>query len=101
MNFPEQPLPGAKKGGGVTTVEQENVQHTLHVMDQTGDTRTTWDPANQVEVEAAAKLFKRLKKRGYLAYTVDPTGSKGDVIQGDVLPEGAVAVIMSPQMQGG
>lgn len=92
----------------MTTIAQERtedapqeVQHTLHVLDHTGDTRTTWDPANEVEVEAVKKLFKRLKKRGYLAYTVDPSGSKGEVIQGDELPVEAAAVIMSPQMQGG
>lgn len=91
----------------MTTAMQESVenaqeaQHTLHVMDQTGDTRTTWDPANEAEVEAVRKLFKRLKKRGYLAYTVDPSGSKGEVVQGDELPVEAAAVIMSPQMQGG
>ena len=84
----------------MTTAQQE-VQHTLHVMDSTGDTRTTWDPANEVEAAAARKLFKRLKKNGYLAYTVDPGGSTGEVIRGDKLPENAVAVVMSPQMQGG
>lgn len=81
---------------------QDDAQHTLHVMDATGDTRTTWDPSNEVEVEAAQKLFKRLKKNGYLAYTVNGAdGSRGEVIQGDKLPTDARAVIMAPQMQGG
>lgn len=79
----------------------QDAQHTLHVMDSTGDTRTTWDPSNEVEVEAVRKLFKRLKKNGYLAYTVGGDGSKGEVIQGDEIPVEAAAVIMSPQMVGG
>lgn len=83
-------------------VEKDVRQHTLHVMDATGDTRTTWDPENEDEVKAVKKLFKRLKGLGFLAYSVDPSdGSKGEVIQGNKLPEDATAIIMSPQMQGG
>lgn len=80
----------------------QEAQHTLRVMDRNGDTRTTWDPAVEVEVEAAQKLWKRLKKNGYLAYSVDPSdGSKGEVLQGDEFPSQVQAIIMAPQMQGG
>jgi hypothetical protein len=95
------------KGDGVTTIVQESTesitqeaQHTLHVLDQTGDTRTTWDPEVEEEVDAARLVFAGLKAKGYLAYSVDPSdGSKGEVIR--EFDPAAQAIIMSPQMQGG
>ena len=74
-------------------------EHLLHVLDHTGDTRTTWDPDKQVEVDAAKKTFKELKKKGYLAYTVGENGEKGEVIQ--QFDPTAGMIIMSPQYAGG
>jgi hypothetical protein len=73
--------------------------HTLHVLDQTGDTRTIWNTENQAEVDAAKETFKRLKKKGYLAYTVDESGERGEVIT-EFDPE-AGRIIMAPQLVGG
>jgi hypothetical protein len=72
---------------------------TLHVMDRSGDTRTTWDKTVPAEVEAAKAMFDSAKGNGYLAYTVEQGGGKGEVIR-DFDPN-AEAIIMSPQTVGG
>ena len=73
--------------------------HTLHIMDGTGDTRLTWDPANEFEVSEARKAFDSHKSKGYLAYKVQGDGSQGEVIR-DFDPENR-AMIMTPQHVGG
>lgn len=71
----------------------------LQVLDHTGDSRQTWNPESQIEVDAAKKTFEKLKKRGYLAYTVEEDGSRGEVIR-DFDPT-AGKIIMAPQLVGG
>lgn len=68
-------------------------------LDQTGDTKTTWDPNVVAEVEEARRTFNNLKSKGYAAHKVEGDGSKGEVIR-DFDPT-AKAIIMSPQMAGG
>lgn len=74
-------------------------EHTLHVLDHTGDTRTLWNPENQAEVDAAKETFTRLKKKGYLAYSVDESGERGEVIR--EFDPTAGRIIMAPQLVGG
>lgn len=74
-------------------------QGTLHVLDHTGDTRTIWNPENQDEVDAAKATFAKLKKKNYLAYTVNEKGDKGEVIR--EFDPTAGRIIMSPQLVGG
>ena len=72
----------------------------LHVMDHTGDTRLMWDKGNDDEVSTAREMFRKLKAKGFLAYTV--RGKKGE--KGEVLREfdpSAERIIMSPQLVGG
>jgi hypothetical protein len=71
----------------------------LHVMDRSGDTKVMWSADNPVEVEAAQATFKRLKKQGYLAYTVRDDGEKGEVIS--EFDKRAGRIIMAPQLVGG
>lgn len=71
----------------------------LHVLDHTGDTKLIWDRKNEDEVEAAKEMFKKLRKKGYLAYTVTKDGSKGEVIK-DFDPD-AEKIILSPPIAGG
>lgn len=72
----------------------------MHVLDRTGDTRTIWDPNVKEEVKAAKDQFDALKKKGYLAYRVNPDdGSKGQVMR-EFDPK-AGKIIMQPQMVGG
>lgn len=72
---------------------------TLHVMDDTGDTRTMWNPEVEAEVDAARAQFDALKAKGYLAYTVDNGGEKGEVI--NTFDKTLGAIIMIPQVVGG
>lgn len=71
----------------------------LCVMDQTGDTKTIWDPANTEEVAAARSTFDRLRGKGYIAYRVAESGKKGEVMS--AFDPQAGKVIMAPPMAGG
>jgi len=85
------------EGDAVTaTIEEKS---TLHVMDRTGDTKVMWSADNPDEVEVAQATFDKLKKKGFLAYTVRDDGSKGEVIR--KFDKTAGRIIMSPQMVGG
>jgi hypothetical protein len=53
-------------------------KNSLAVMDATGDTKTLWDPKNKDEVEIARETFDRFKKKGYLIYSTDKEGAKGE-----------------------
>jgi hypothetical protein len=54
--------------------------HEIAVMDQTGDTKTIWNPSVEAEVDAARATFNSLKKKGYLFYHVDKEGEKSTVM---------------------
>ena len=83
------------------TIAEETQTGTLHIMDETGDTRLMWDPRNQDEIDIAKAAFKKAKDKGMIAYTVDPdTGEKtGTVIR--EFDEKAGKIIMAPQLVGG
>lgn len=53
----------------------------LAIVDTTGDTKVLWDKTKQAEVDNAKKMFNRLKKQGYIAYTVKDNGERGEIIQ--------------------
>lgn len=72
---------------------------TLHVMDHTGDTKMQWSPDNPDEVKVAKDTFDKLRKKGYLAYTVRNDGEKGEVIR--EFDKTAGRIIMAPQLVGG
>ena len=73
--------------------------HTLQVLDHTGDTRTTWNPENQAEIDAAKATFNKLvKEKKYLAYKVTNNGNKGEQIREFDLPPGRSSF---PQLVGG
>ena len=71
----------------------------LAVMDQTGDTKITWDSRNADEVAAARKTFDDLKAKGFTAYSVDDEGGKHEVLH--KFDPSARKIIMSPRMVGG
>ena len=64
-----------------------------------GDTRLTWDPDEEAEVEAARDTFDTLKKKGYFAYKVKKSGDKGKVAT--KFDPDAEKIIMALPMQGG
>ena len=75
-------------------------KHVLSITDATGDTRIMWDPRDADEVATARKAFDEAKKKGMLAYSVDPTdGSKGEVIR--AFDPQAGKIIMARQTVGG
>ena len=69
------------------------------IMDGTGDTKVIWDSKNEVEVEVARATFKKLRKKGYLAYTVNKDGTTGEVIT-EFDPD-AEKIILAPPVAGG
>ena len=71
----------------------------LCVIDQTGDTKTIWNPDNQDEVDAAKAIFDALKKKNYIAYSVSANGKKNDIIR-SFDPE-LGKIIMIPPVIGG
>lgn len=80
-------------------IDGQHRVNTLHVMDHTGDSRFMWDVTKAEETKAAEKQFKELKKKGYLAYTTDEKGERGQVIR--EFDPNAGAIIMVPQLVGG
>lgn len=71
----------------------------LSILDRTGDTKIIWDSAQEAEVDAARATFDDLKRKGYLAYTVNKKGDKGEVIK--KFDPDAEKIIMSPALVGG
>jgi len=74
-------------------------EHVLQVIDINGDTKTIWDPNNPDETEVAKDTFKKLKKKGYLAYQVDREGGQASIM--DEFDPAAGKVIMRPPIAGG
>lgn len=75
------------------------VKHELCVLDETGDTRLIWEEGNQVEIDAAKRMFDDLRKKGYVAYSVNKKGDKGEVIT--EFDPSLEKLILAPQMRGG
>lgn len=71
----------------------------LCVLDQTGDTKLMWNSDNKDEVDAAKEMFDKLKKKGYLAFSVKANGDKGEAIT--KFDADAEKIIMAPPAVGG
>lgn len=71
----------------------------LIILDHTGDTKLIWDPEKAEEVEHARETFSKLKKKGYLAYSVNRKGDKGEVLK-EFDPD-AEKMILAPATVGG
>lgn len=71
----------------------------MAVLDLTGDSKTIWNPNNDAEVEVAHNTFNTLKAKGYIAYRVNASGDKGEIMtEFDPLAE---KMIMAPALRGG
>lgn len=75
------------------------VRREICVMNESGDTRLSWDEDNEVEVAAARKMFDDLKAKGYVGYAMDKKGEKGEVIRS--FDPSLEKIVMAPQMRGG
>ena len=83
-----------------TTTETKSTTGELAIMDRTGDTKILWDRTKPEEVENARASFDRLRRSGYLAYTVTgKDGSRGEMIT--EFDPNAERIILSPPMVGG
>ena len=74
-------------------------KHEMAVMDGTGDSKIMWSEDSQDEIDAARATFDSLRKKGYLAYSVNKKGDKAEVL--DRFDPSAEKIIMSPQLKGG
>lgn len=78
----------------------EDEAHVLVILDRDGDTRITWDPDNEDDVENAREVFNRLvTEKKYQAFSVVEGGEKGELVR-EFDPE-AEKLIMSPALVGG
>lgn len=81
-------------------VEMQHPQtHVMAIMDHTGDTKIMWDMSKKAEVKHAEDTFKKLKKKGYIAYSVKKNGDPGDVLHS--FDPKIEKMIMSPPVVGG
>ena len=71
----------------------------LQIMDTTGDTKLIWNASNQAEVDAAKDMFKSLKKKKYIAYSVGDDGKKDEIIH--EFDPNLEKIIMIPPIVGG
>lgn len=72
----------------------------FQVMGLSGDRKQMWDPNQADEVDDARRSFSNLRKKGFLAYKVNPKdGSKGEQIT--EFDPAMGAVIFTPPMVGG
>lgn len=83
--------------GAVEMVHPDS--HVMAIMDLSGDTKVIWDMSRKKEVKHAEDTFNKLKKKGYLAYTVKGNGDKGEVMH--TFDPKAEKIIMAPRVVGG
>lgn len=50
-------------------------------LDETGDSKITWNPENEDQVDAAEAQFDVLLKKGYKAFRVGKDGGQGKQIK--------------------
>lgn len=71
----------------------------IAVMDHTGDTKHVWNPQNTAEVDAARETFTKLRKSGYICFSVGPDGEKKEQV--NEFNPNMGKMIMSPALVGG
>lgn len=74
-------------------------RHELAVMDGTGDTKTIWDPNNEVEVETARDMFDHFKDKGFSIFHVGKEGEKAKIM--NKFDPNAAKMIAVPVIVGG
>jgi len=78
-------------------------EHVILTLDRQGDSRFSWNPRNQAEVDNAEAHFKNLKSKGYLAYRVRNGEQTAETVsdweRDDLASAGEI--VMVPQTVGG
>lgn len=72
---------------------------TMQIMDRSGHSSITWDPARPIEVSVARDTFDKLVKEGYSAFRVDADNEQGERITR--FDPQAGKIMMVPQLRGG
>ena len=75
------------------------MQRELTVLDFNGESKHQWNPDNPDEVAAIRTLYNELKKKGFLAFSVNRKGDRGEQIR-EFDPE-AGHIILAPPQKGG
>lgn len=81
-------------------VMEIELEGTLCVMDESGDTRMQWNRNNPAEVAKAEVRFKELKVKGFLAYKVNKKGGAMDEILHTFDPTAERIICHSPMIGG-
>lgn len=76
-----------------------STKHEMHVMNESGDTRLSWDEDNRDEVANAKRTFEDMTGKGYMAYKMNKSGEKGEQIR--TFDPSVEKIVLSPQMKGG
>lgn len=72
----------------------------FYMLDSTGDTRITWDRRDADEVANAQATFDKMRGKGFLAYSVNPTdATKGAILT--TFDPAAEKIIFAPAHRGG
>ncbi len=79
-------------------------EHLLAVMQpygspDAGDQKITWDSTKPDEVAQTRETYDKWKKKGYVAYSVEPGGRKGTVL--DKFDPDAECIIFALPLRGG
>ena len=93
-----KPMPDISEERARELIETHK-QGVMHIMDSTGDTKVLWSADSPDEVANAKRTFDDLRRKGFLAYTVDEEGGRGEVIR--EFDKTAGRIIMAPQLVGG
>lgn len=83
----------------IAALEAILAPHVMAIMDQTGDTKIVWDMSKKAEVKHAEDTFNKMKKKGYIAYSVKKNGDQGEVLH--KFDPKIEKMIMAPGMVGG
>ena len=73
--------------------------HELAILDETGDTKIIWDPANRDEVDNAKETFDKFRKKGYSIFSVKKNGDT-DKRMDKFDPEIAMMIAVPPIVGG-
>jgi hypothetical protein len=79
------------------TAAAPEITGTISEMNETGDSKLTWDKNKPAEVEAARTLFTTLRGRGYMAYS--KRGENRELIR--AFDPALEKIVMVPQTVGG
>jgi hypothetical protein len=74
-------------------------EHTLTILDHTGDVTHRWDPSKPDEVAHARSTFELFRGKGYLAYRITGSGGQGEQVH--TFEPTHAALILAPPLRGG